>query len=430
MRVDIVRPAVLFVLFAVSAAAAAPPVVTEVRPVPGAPDLFGPGIGVTNLDAGDLVAGSSRWDHDGDGIYFNETYVAFLASPATPTRVFAIPEDLYYASVIDTVSEIADNGICVGTNLWRREFRNKPFVWTPNAGLHFLPCSTRGSAACMGSAAAVSADGRISVGYVSPQAQGASPRAARWSIVDGRRLRLTLRELETADAWSNAWDVSVDGGTAVGESGADEASIVAARWVGLKRQPMEAVGTASSALFVADDASGSIGWADLGGARVLVRWDASGAATIASPPGGGSVESVRAVNRAATAAVGAYSIGGNWAPFVWTLGGGFVTIPENGREADYDRSEAFDVSDDGSTVVGYLGAQVISNGEPPQRAFLWNTSVGFVLVNDLMAAHGETDPDYFFADAISGDASRIVVTGNVSASIHDTNSVIVSLAYP
>jgi uncharacterized membrane protein len=142
------------------------------------------------------------------------------------------------------------------------------------------------------------------------------------------------------------------------------------------------------------------------------------------------VESIRAANRAATAAVGAYSIGDDWAPFVWTLDGGFVTIPENGRESDYDRSEAFDVSDDGATVVGYLGAQVISNGEPPQRAFLWSAATGFVLVNDLMAAYGEVDPDYFFADAISGDASRIVVTGNVSQSIHDTNSVIVSLAYP
>jgi uncharacterized membrane protein len=420
----------VFVLLAVSAAAAAPPVVTQVRAVPGGPDLFGPGIGAVNLDAGDLVAGSSRWDHDGDGIYFNETYVSFLASPGIPTRVFAIPEDLYYGSVIDTVSEVADNGICVGTNLWRHEFRNKPFVWTPTAGFQFLPCSTRGNTSCMGSASAVNADGRTAVGYVSPLAQAAPPHAARWSISDGRRLRLTLRELETTDAWSNAWDVSADGGTTVGESGADEASVVAARWIGQKRQPMAAVGTSSAAYFVADDASASLGWGVVDGVRVLVRWDASGAATVAAPPGGGSLESIRAANRTATAAVGAYSIGDDWAPFVWTLDGGFVTIPENGRESDYDRSEAFDVSDDGSTVVGYLGAQVISNGEPPQRAFLWSRATGFVLVNDLMAAHGEVAPDYFFADAISGDASRIVVTGNVSESIHDTNSVIVSLEYP
>jgi uncharacterized membrane protein len=420
----------IVVLFAVSAAVAAPPVVMAVRPVPGAPDLYGPGIGVANLDAGDLVSGASRWDNDGDGIVFSETYVSFLASPGQATRVFAIPEELYYGSVIDTVSEIADNGICVGTNLWRREFRNKPYVWTPTAGFNFLPCSSQGSSSCMGSAAAVTADGTTAVGYVAPLAQTLSPRAARWSIADGKKLRLTLKTLETADPWSNAWDVSADGDTTVGDSGADEASIVAARWVGSKRKSMQEVGSSSSALFVADDASGSIGWAVVDGVRVIVRWDASGNATVAAAPGGGSVETIRASNRAATAAVGAYSIGDDWAPFVWTLDGGFVTLPENGRESDYDRSEAFDVSDDGSTVVGYLGAQVISNGDPPQRAFYWNADTGFVLVNDLMTAHGETDPDYFFADAISGDGARLLVTGNVAQDIHDTDSVIVTLARP
>jgi hypothetical protein len=54
-------------------------------------------------------------------------------------------------------------------------------------------------------------------------------------------------------------------------------------------RPLGAVGVTSSG-FTSTDGSAAIGWADLPGRRVLVRWDAVGAAIVADPPAGATIE--------------------------------------------------------------------------------------------------------------------------------------------
>lgn len=407
------------------------PTVTAVTQIQGTPDMFYPGSGIANLDAGDLVAGSTRWDHDGDGVVFLETYVGYLWSPTAGAQVFAIGDDLYWNPNLQGAAEIADNGVVVGTDLFRQELRNLPFVWSASIGFNFLPCSDRGAGICMGFTTGVSSDGSIAVGAVSRNVvPGAPTRAARWSITFGNRPRFTLRELEAAGTWSNAWDVSASGEVIVGDEGPDEATPSPVRWARGKRKALQAVGEAATALFTSANGAFAVGWASIDGRKVLVRWDALERAEVFDPPVGYSVETISAVNRDATAAVGSLSRDGNWAPYVWTLDEGFVVIPENGRELDYDASEAWDVSDDGDSVVGYLGATVVSNGDPPTLAFLWRRSTGLLLINDLMANGGFVSPDFYFATAISGDGLRILVDGNLEASIHDANAAVLTLSNP
>lgn len=407
------------------------PMVTGYTLISGTPDMFQPGAAFANFEAGDLVVGSTHWDNDGDGVVFLGSFQGFVWSPAEGAKVIQEDPDLYWTEHFQTPSSIANNKTVVGTVVNRQNFRSRPYVWLPSTGLVFMPCTVKGGDICMGSPNAISSNGGVAVGMVSSNVVPGQPtRAAKWTIAWKGRLRIDLDELATADTWSNAWDVSADGTVIVGDSGPEELLPAAARWTKGKRQPMEAVGNTSSALFTAKDGSAAVGWAEVDGRKSLVRWDRYGAALVAEPPDGATIELIRAVSPAATAAVGALSRDGNWAPFLWTLHGGFTVIPENGMEKDYDASEAFDVSDDGTSVVGYLGATVVSNGYPPIRGFLWRPSTGLVLMNDLMSAAGFENPDFYFVDAISGDGLRLLITGNVGQTVHDTNSLIVTLAYP
>ena len=54
-----------------------------------------------------------------------------------------------------------------------------------------------------------------------------------------------------------------------------------------------------------------------------------------------------------------------------------------------------------------------------------------VFVNDLMAAYGQHDSDYWEATFVSRDGNRVLVTGNPpQATESDTNSLILDLTWP
>jgi len=95
---------------------------------------------------------------------------------------------------------------------------------------------------------------------------------------------------------------------------------------------------------------------------------------------------------------------------VWTRRGGFTILPEN--EQTYNNSAVLDVSDDGRVAVGQLATCEVTPDSPPQLAFLWNANSGLVLVNDLMAAHGQPDPHYYLATDVSRDGNRVLAVGN------------------
>jgi len=414
------------VLFA-PVALAQTPTVTGYRLVKGRTDTRFPIATIANLDAGDLVAGHTLWDHDGSGIFYVETRVGFLWSPAAGMNPFAIPENVYFDDNRQIPAEISDNGTVVGTDLFTASFTARPFVWSATGGLQYLPVPGQRST---GSASAISANARVVVGDLRSGFLSTDPsQASQWVAVNAR-LRYRLQQLPTPDLWSDAWDVSADGNTIVGDSGPSDTARSAVRWVGGNLRRLGTVGGVSTARFSSADGSVAIGWADLPGRRVLVRWDAAGAALVAEPPAGATIETIHAISPSATAVVGALSVAGNWAPFVWTQGEGFIVLPELGLESYYNSSDAYDVSDDGRVVVGALQATVQGPGDPQPQGFVWVRGSGTFSVDDLLAGSGFDRLGIFTVPSLSGTGIRFLASGLPPRTDSDTNSVIVQIALP
>ena len=219
--------------------------------------------------------------------------------------------------------------------------------------------------------------------------------------------------------------MTTDGSVVGGAAGA--AFLVgckATKWVNGVEQQLSIGGLvvqSSVAVLVAE--TGVIfGYAVLSDGRVvLVRWDAGGNPGILAPPNGLSVVNLSSIDSQGNAAGGALAQQFsciqqcndplcNRKPFVWTRRGGFTILPEN--EQTYNNSAVLDVSDDGRVAVGQLATCEVTPDSPPQLAFLWNANSGLVLVNDLMAAHGQPDPHYYLATDVSRDGNRVLAVGN------------------
>jgi uncharacterized membrane protein len=386
-------------------------------PITGTTTMFQPAASLANLDAGELVAGSTLWQFE--SIVYVETHVGFLWSPALGPDVFEVPASVYFDDNFQFPADISDEGTVVGTDAFMRTFRARPFVWTASRGFRFLPSSPE---AADGEANAVSRDGRT-IGGAVQRGFFSSPRAALWR--DGR-----LTVLGPADGSSRGNDLSGDGSILVGELGRGFASVHAMRWSNGLPLPLEPLAgeDSSSALHVSLDGTSALGIASIAGTNVLVSWDAAGVATRHDPPAGSTVESIRAISPDAGAAVGALSTNGNQAPYLWTAAGGFTVLDELGREDDYDLSEAHDVSDDGTEVVGALNASVVSNGDPPPIGFLWTAATGTQDLELLVQAAGLPPRGIFDAFGISGDGEVIAATGTVRPTIHDTTSILIDFA--
>lgn len=116
-------------------------------------------------------------------------------------------------------------------------------------------------------------------------------------------------------------------------------------------------------------------------------------------------------------------------PFVWTLSSGFTILPKLGLDDYYSLSTVSDVSDRGRVAVGKLVPGSPTKNQPAV-GFVWTAASGLVLVNDLIAATGQPNPDYESATFVSSDGTRVLVTGNPpQATLRDTNSLILKLRW-
>ena len=116
-------------------------------------------------------------------------------------------------------------------------------------------------------------------------------------------------------------------------------------------------------------------------------------------------------------------------PYVWRLSEGFTLIGEFGRPDDYDRSQAWDVSDDGTRVVGAVMSSLITNGDPPTIAFLWTATGGTRDLEELLVASGAQPEGLWTASTISGDGHRILATGAPALAPNESASVVLELHF-
>lgn len=235
-------------------------------------------------------------------------------------------------------------------------------------------------------------------------------------------------------------DLDAAGAVVVGAAGPQRAALHATRWVGGVPQPLDPVGTTSVAEFSSADGTVAMGTAVRDdGAVVLVRWGPDGTAEVLGPPEGMSLTGLHALSADGSTAVGSVADGlgdpqfRDWAPFVWSARDGFTILPEAEPQAEYDRSRAVDVSDDGRVVLGVFEQSVRGPGSPRDLAFAWSRNSGLVLVNDVAQAYGIADPDYFDASTISGDGRWMLTTGQHltrcegAGPCPDTNSIVLWL---
>ena len=237
-------------------------------PITGTPEMFQPGVSIANLDAGDLVAGTTWWEVE--RVVYVETYVGFLWTPELGSTVFEEPTNVYFNDNLAAPNEISDTGVVAGTIVFFNQFQNRPYRWTAPGGLELLP---QGGNA-FGSAVAISADGTRDRRRRAAGLHAARPRAARWGP-EG------LQVLGPAGESSFVWDTSDDGAVLVGEHGPSTAAVQATRWVNgveLGLDPVPGAST-STARHVADDGSKAVGWARVGGVTALAVWAPNGSAT-------------------------------------------------------------------------------------------------------------------------------------------------------
>jgi len=382
-----------------------PPLAVTVTPILGTDETLQPSPMIANLDAGDLVAGWTRWEIQ-PGLIYLESFVGFLWAPAGGMSVFEVSPALYFSDLLTAPVDIAPDHTVVGGITSTKTLQTRPFRWTPSAGFGFLDLP----AGWLGVAVDVSDDGLLIGGYVQP-ALFAPWQAARWN-------QGVVTVLGPAGKHSVVADGSDDGSVLVGEIGPTVETTHATRWVdgvevGLALVPG---GTTSRALFVSRDGQTAIGRALVAGQERLVRWAPGGSVASFAPPGGLLIEEINAINSDGTAVVGALSDDhgygtGDWVPFLWRASDGFHLIDALGMPDAYDRSEATDVSDDGQRVVGNLSSWVFSPSSPPAVAFLWTEASGALDLELLQQSAGGAPLGISTSIAMSDDGNRILVGG-------------------
>jgi len=408
--------------------------------VDGVPNAINPFAMIGNLDGVGVVAGRTSFFHN--GVLFPETHATFSWSETSGMLIADLTDEEYFDAQTHVPTDISPAGTVVGWAYFTDRVDQQPLALTPGYGFTFLPVPrTAGGPPgsripFQGFAYGVSDDGRVAVGTVQEGPFSDVPTlAASWTFSPrGPRLDWGLKLLDTSDVYSNARQVNADGSVIVGDSGPSREGLTATRWVNGSQQILANVGTTSTARLTSVDGSIAVGWATVNGANVLVTWDALGNASVFVPPVDTQIEKLNAITPDGSAVVGVLSApdpaalnSENWAPFVWSTTDGFVVIPEAGLEDEYDRSQAFDVTDHGTMVVGQL-----KNGNPtstaPTLGFIWTRSAGLYVVNDLLADSDLTYPTVASsAYAVAGDGSRVLVTGDATTSSQDTNAVILDL---
>jgi probable HAF family extracellular repeat protein len=297
----------------------------------------------------------------------------------------------------------ADGSVVVGT------VGNEVFRWTAGGSM-LRP-------AVVQDRAAVSGDGLVVVGsYLSPGLQ-----AFRWMPVTGGFEG--LGDLPGGGFGSSAFGASADGQIVVGIGRVDGGN-EAFRWTSttgmVSLGDLSGGSVDSAATGVSADGSVVVGYGDGSDSRrQAMRWTAAtgmvGLGFLPEADGG----SARAVSADGSVAVGANAFESTppnpfnttLQAFRWTAAEGMVGLGDlpGGRI----HSEAYDVSADGSVVVGYaeIDRQSIMS---ITAAFIWTRETGMVNLQDALIASGVTNLNGWTlheAHGVSADGRTIVGTG-------------------
>jgi probable HAF family extracellular repeat protein len=313
-------------------------------------------------------------------------------------------------------SSVSDDGsVVVGGGSRTPPPNREPFRWTSATGLIGLG-SLGGPNG--GSASDVSADGSVAVGSVDRPVGGG--RAFRWTSTSGM-VELPDLPSDGSDG-TTAAAVSADGSTVVGYGAislGQEPGVEAYRWtqatggVGIGFLPD---GTESQAFGVSGDGSVVVGWSyalseelTLEYAEAFLWTQGAGMLGLGELLGAGSYSVAYDVTPDGSVVVGALAspIAGPREPFRWTAQGGMVGLG-NLPDGSYDDAEAYGVSADGSVIVGrgFDGAR--------PRSFIWDAGHGMRALEEVLVDEYGLDLggwSSLLVAAISADGRTLVGSG-------------------
>jgi probable HAF family extracellular repeat protein len=276
------------------------------------------------------------------------------------------------------------------------------FRWTEAGGLEDLGDLPNGSDDSV--ATGVSSDGSVIVGAGS----AAGAKAFRWTAALG------MQELVTSLELSAAAGVSGDGTTTVGFSGPSLAVQLPAAWRsdgigGFVFEPLEElVGGIDEGVAYAASSDGAVvvGYSSStasGSAFEAVLWNDTTATPLGDFPGGVFWSEARAVSPDGTVVAGFGNTLAGREAFRWTAADGFVSLGDlDGGDVD---SSAQAISADGSTIVG-----VAQPAAGVHHAFVWDAVHGMRDLHELAGAEA-LDWVLYTANGVSADGSVIVGEG-------------------
>jgi uncharacterized membrane protein len=297
-----------------------------------------------------------------------------LAAPASAASFMRLP--------LSNAWDISADGLTVVGSI-----RGAPARWTAAGGVELLPVPLGSTG---GAARAVSADGSVAVGVTyAPEV------APRWGPSGVEVLSL---------ASSAAYGVSADASVVVGVSKSRPV-----RWdVGGGEVPLPGT-TGGGALGATPDGSQIVGWAWVSPGFEAVEWTGGGMTVLANLGGGSAARAIASDGRTIVGRVAPFGSGAKHLAALWR-GGDLTTL---GTIPGTYQSDAWDVSGDGSIVVGFAGVSLFQG----KRAVIWDESSGMRdIKQELEDVHGLDLGEWNLevATGISRDGTIIVGNGNPS----------------
>jgi uncharacterized membrane protein len=310
-----------------------------------------------------------------------------LAAPASAASFMELP-------FFDAWDISADGLTVVGASA-------SPVRWTAAGGVEPLPVPL-GSAG--GAARAVSADGSVAVGVTyGPEV------ALRWGPSGVQVL---------GPASSAAYGVSADASVVVGVSRSRPV-----HWdVGGGEVPLPGT-TGGGALDATPDGSKIVGWAWVSPGFEAVEWTGGGMTVLTNLGGGSAARAIASDGRTIVGRVAPFGSGARHIAALWR-DGDLTTL---GAIPGTFQSDAWDVSGDGSVVVGFAGVSLFQG----KRAVIWDESSGMRdLKQELEGVHGLDLGEWSLEVATGISADGTIIVGNGSPRVGRMGSWIAVLPRP
>jgi len=276
------------------------------------------------------------------------------------------------------------------------------FYWTVSSGIIGLGYLPGGN---LSTAAGVSADGSVVVGYSTSSLGG---QAFRWTEAEGM---VGLHDLPGGKFYSTAYDVSADGSVVVGFSGSESAvDYEAFRWtasngmIGLGDLPGGEY--ESRAYAVSADGLVVVGYSESDSGEQAFRWTESEGMSGLGYLWLGGFSQAYGISPDGSVVVGRASVSNGAVAFRWTDSEGMVSMGD--LPGGSVSGTAYDASTNGSIIVG------MSNSFNDFEAFIWDEDNGIRSLQDLLINNYHLDLTGWHlrcAYGISDDGTVIVGSG-------------------